>query len=68
MITRKGRAVALLVGIKDMDPEQLDLGTSDTFWKLIAKRRKQKTISRSKLERKVDGGASVRWRRPTKSK
>ena len=56
VITRKGRPVALLVGVEGMDPEQLELGSSDTFWKLIAKRRRQKTVSRAKLEQKVNGG------------
>jgi hypothetical protein len=40
-----------------MDPEQLELGTSDKFWKLIAARRKQKGISRGKLEKKLRGSA-----------
>ncbi len=55
VITRKGRPVALVVGVEGMDPEQLELGTSDKFWKLIARRRKQKAISRTKLEKKLDG-------------
>ncbi len=54
VITRKGRPVALVVGVEGMDPEQLELGTSDKFWKLIARRRKQKAISRTKLEKKLD--------------
>ena len=55
VITRKGKPVALLVGVEGLDPEQIELGSSDKFWKLIAKRRKQKTISRAKLEQKVNG-------------
>jgi antitoxin (DNA-binding transcriptional repressor) of toxin-antitoxin stability system len=50
VITRKGRPVALMVGVERMDPEQLELGSSDKFWKLITKRRSQKPVSRSKLE------------------
>ena len=53
IITRKGKPVALLVGVEGMDPEQVELGSSGKFWKLIAKRRRQKTISRAKLEQKV---------------
>ena len=56
VITRKGKPVALLVGIAGMDPDQLELGSSDRFWKLIAERRKQKTISREKLEQKLLSG------------
>ncbi len=54
VITRKGRPVALLVGVAGMDPEQLELGKSDTFWKLIVKRRRQRTLSRAKLEQKIN--------------
>ncbi len=55
VITRKGRPVALLVGVEGMDPEQFELGSSDTFWKLIVKRRRQTTMSRATLEQKVNG-------------
>jgi chromosome condensin MukBEF MukE localization factor len=41
------------VGVEAMDKEQLQLGSSDKFWKLIAKRRSQRTISRAELERKI---------------
>ena len=53
VITRRGRPVALIVGVEGMDTEQLELGSSDKFWKLITKRRKQKTVSRSKLEQRL---------------
>ena len=55
VIMRRGRPVALVVGVEGMDPEQLELGSSDKFWKLMARRRKQKGISRAKLEKKVNG-------------
>ena len=55
VLTRKGRPVALLVGVKGLDAEQLDLGSSDKFWKLITQRRKQKSISRADLERRLRG-------------
>ena len=54
VIGRQGKPVALIVGVEGMDPEQLELGTSDKFWKLITKRRKQKSISRVKLEKKLN--------------
>jgi antitoxin (DNA-binding transcriptional repressor) of toxin-antitoxin stability system len=57
VIVRAGRPVALIVNVEGMDPEQLELGTSDRFWKLIAERRKQKGISRGKLEKKLRGSA-----------
>jgi len=53
VITRQGKPVALLVGVKGLDREQLALGSADKFWKLITQRRKQGTISRAELERRL---------------
>ncbi len=50
VITRNGKPVALIVGVEGMDEEQLQLSSSVKFWQLIAKRRKQKTMSRAQLE------------------
>jgi prevent-host-death family protein len=50
VITRNGKPVALIIGVEGMDEEQLQLGSSDKFWKLIAERRRQRTISGAKLE------------------
>jgi hypothetical protein len=38
----------------DMDQEQLQLSASDQFWALISERRKQDTMSRAELERRLD--------------
>ena len=51
VLTREGKPVALLIGL---DEEQQDLGSSEEFWNLITKRRRQETISRAELERRVD--------------
>jgi hypothetical protein len=53
VLTRKGKPVALVVGVKGLDEEQLQLGSSDTFWALIEARRKQQTISRAELEQRI---------------
>lgn len=53
VITRDGKPVALIVGVEGMDEEQVQLGSSDKFWRLITERRKQKTISRAQLEQSV---------------
>ena len=53
VVTRGGNPVALIVGIEGMDEEQVQLGTSDKFWKLIRDRRKEKTLTRSALEEKL---------------
>lgn len=54
VITREGKPVALIVGVEGLDKEQLQLGTSDRFWKLIRERRSQRTISRAELEEGIN--------------
>jgi len=53
LITRNGEPVALIVGLEGIDAEQLQLGSSDAFWKLIEERRTHKTMSRAQLEQKI---------------
>ena len=53
IVTRGGEPVALVVDIAGMDEEQIELGASDRFWKLIEERRQQRTISRSELEQRL---------------
>jgi antitoxin (DNA-binding transcriptional repressor) of toxin-antitoxin stability system len=55
VLTRGGKAVALLIGL---DEEQERLGKSERFWDLIAERRRQPTISREELEKRLDGAHS----------
>jgi len=57
VILRNGRPVALVVGIEGMDREQLELGSSDKFWELIAKRRNQRRITRAQLEKRLNSRA-----------
>ena len=56
LVTRDGMPVAIVVGIEGLDAEQVELGSSDEFWKLITERRGQKTMSRSELEQKAGKG------------
>jgi antitoxin (DNA-binding transcriptional repressor) of toxin-antitoxin stability system len=75
VVTRKGKPVALIVGVEGLDEEQLQLGSSDKFWTLIEARRKQKMMSRAELERRIKNGngsgettakkRETRVRRPT---
>lgn len=53
VITRNGKPVALVVGLEGLDTEQLQLGSSDKFWRLITERRQQKTVSRATLEQSI---------------
>ena len=54
LITRNGKPVALIVGLEALDEEQLQLGSSDKFWKLISERRQDKTIDRVALEKMIN--------------
>ena len=54
IVTRKGKPVALIVGVEGLDEEQLQLGASDKFWELMTERRTQKTLSRTELEQKIN--------------
>lgn len=53
VVTRDRKPVALIVGVEGLDREQLELGSSDKFWRLIEERRSQKTITRAALERRL---------------
>lgn len=51
VVTRNGKPAALLVGIEGQDWETVMLQTSPSFWKLIEKRRKEKTVSASEMRK-----------------
>jgi antitoxin (DNA-binding transcriptional repressor) of toxin-antitoxin stability system len=53
IIMRDGRPVALMIGIEGLDEEQVQLGSSDRFWRLIHERRSEETMSRTELEQKI---------------
>ena len=55
VVTSGGNPVALVVGIKGLDEEQIQLGASNEFWKLISERRKEPTLDRSALEKRFEG-------------
>ena len=57
VLTRNGKPVALIIGVEGMDEEQLQLGSSDKFWRLIAERRAQKTMTRAQLEQSIENAS-----------
>ncbi len=57
IITRDGRPVALIIGVEGMDEEQLEMGSNGEFWRLIAERRGQPTVSRAQLEQRLRGAS-----------
>lgn len=44
LVVSKGKPMALVSNVQGLDPEQVELGTSAEFWKLIEERRRQKSI------------------------
>ena len=44
IVVKNGRPVALVSDVKGLDAEQIELGTSAEFWKLIEERRQQKSV------------------------
>lgn len=54
VITRRGKPVALLVGVEGKDWETVILETDPTFWKLIQQRRKEPTISFQELKARLN--------------
>ena len=50
VVTRRGKPVALLLGVEGKDWETVILETDPTFWKLIQQRRKEPTISFKELK------------------
>lgn len=68
VITREGKPVALIVGVEGLDKEQVELGTSDKFWKLMTERRGQATLSRAELEQRISGKRSGNGQQTKQSK
>lgn len=66
VITRNGKPVALIIGVEGMDEEQLQLGSNEKFWRLIEKRRKDKTISRAELEQRLGNSSKQKKSRGDK--
>ena len=54
LVTRAGRPVAIVVGLADFDEEEIRLGLSDEFWKMVSARRREPAITRAELERRLD--------------
>ena len=52
--THHGKPVALVIGVEGMDEEQLQLGSSDNFWQLIAERRVQTTLTRAQVAQNIE--------------
>jgi antitoxin (DNA-binding transcriptional repressor) of toxin-antitoxin stability system len=60
IVTENGKPVAIVIGVANMDEEQLQLSANDQFWTLISERRKQQTVSRAQLERRLEARDATR--------
>ncbi len=55
-----GQQATQITGVADKNTDGLPLGASDQFWRLISERRKQPTISRAELERRLEARDATR--------
>src|SRR5439155_12922922 len=55
LLTRRGKPVAVLIDVRGLDQDQAELGVSDAFWSIIRERRKQRTVSRAELDKRLAG-------------
>ncbi len=54
LITDQGKPIALLLGLENTDPEQLNLQLSAQFWSMISDRRQRPTVSLSIVEAQLE--------------
>ncbi len=55
VVTRRGRPAAVLVGVEGRDWEDVVLGSSAKFWRLIRARRKERTIPVIEMKKRLAG-------------
>ncbi len=53
LVIKNGKPLALVSGVEGLDAEQIELGTSAEFWKLIEDRRRRKTIPWAELKKRL---------------
>jgi prevent-host-death family protein len=53
LITKRGRPLAVVIGVAGHDLEDLLTASDPSFWRLIEERRRQRTISNSEMRRRL---------------
>ena len=53
VVTRNGKPAVLLIGIEGQDWENVVIQANAPFWKLIGKRRKEKTIPLQEMRKRL---------------
>jgi prevent-host-death family protein len=66
LITKHGRPAALVIGVEGQDIETVLLGQDPSFWKLIEKRRKQRSVALSEVRKLLGLRTSPGRRRKTR--
>lgn len=51
IVTRNGNPIGVYFGIHGLDQEQIELGLSDKFWKLMEDRGKEPRVSLEEVEK-----------------
>lgn len=54
LITRNGKPTALITGVEGYDLEDVMNASDPAFWEMIEERRKQPTMNRAELERRLN--------------
>ncbi|MBI2922913.1 MAG: type II toxin-antitoxin system Phd/YefM family antitoxin [Planctomycetes bacterium] len=62
VLTRHGRPAAVVIGVEGRAWEDVLYRTSPSFWRMIAERRKGKTVSSAEMRRRLE----ARWTRRKK--
>ena len=53
VVTRHGAPAAVIIGVEGADWETLALQTNPSFWRMIERRRQEKTVSLDEMRRAV---------------
>ena len=53
VVTKNGRPVALLTGLKGLDAEEIGYITDPAFWKMIAARRREPTVPFARVKARL---------------
>ncbi|HJQ78783.1 MAG TPA: hypothetical protein VJ828_02455 [Lacipirellulaceae bacterium] len=53
VLTHDGAPIAIILSLKGLDEEQIELGLSSEFWSFIKERRGRPAISQEELERRL---------------
>ena len=54
VVTRNGKPAAVIIGLEGQDWESVVMETSSSFWSMIQRRRKEKTIPWSEARKRLN--------------